>query len=295
MTRRLLRAALTVLLLATLLAAWQAWRVLEAAEVFKDPHFDAVAPQLPGDLGENAVLVFSKTNGYRHHEAIAAVEQLFRAYAQREGLRLFVTENGAIHDPQLLRHFRVVVWNNNTGDVLLPAQQAALRAWIEGGGRWLGIHGAGGTREYGWTWYADELLRARFTGHTLLPHVPEATLLVEDRNHPATAHLPERWSRFDEWYSFAASPRARGAHVLASLDERSYDPSSALLMDGDHPLVWWHRVGMGIAFYSALGHRASAYEEPAYRQLLEGATRWLMQAEDAPAAPAPSPEQTDDA
>lgn len=288
MTRRLLRVALWLLALGVLASAWFAWRRLDAAEVFKKPEFDSVAPQLPADLGEDAILVFSKTNGYRHHEAIAAVEQLFRAFAQREGLRLVVTQNAAIHDPALLRHFRLVVWNNNTGEVLLPAQQAALRAWLEGGGRWLGIHGAGGSREYGWAWYADELLRARFTGHTMLPHMPEATIRVEDRAHPATAHLPERWIRAEEWYSFSASPRGRGVQVLASLDEDSYDPSGELLMNGDHPLVWWHRVGGGFVFYSALGHTGSAYEEPAHRLLLENATRWLLAPEPAAGTPAPA-------
>ena len=283
MIRRILRTGFALLALAALWFGWQTWRFLDAHESFKKPEFDTVAPQLPEDLGDNAILVFSKTNSYRHTDAIAAVEQLFRAYAQREGLRLVVTENAAIHDASLLRHFRLVVWNNNTGDVLLPAQQAALRAWLEGGGRWLGIHGAGGSFDYGWAWYPDELVRARFIGHTMLPHMPEATIVVEDRAHPAMAGLPERWARFEEWYSFAASPRAR-VHVLASLDESTYGAADALRMHGDHPLVWWHRVGEGYVFYTALGHSGTAYEEPLYHTLLENATRWLMAAEDAAAA-----------
>jgi hypothetical protein len=261
MLRRTVRAALTMLALAALWVGVQAWRYLDAHESFKKPDFDAAAPQLPADIGDNAILVFSKTNGYRHIEAIPAVEELFRGYAQREGLRLFVTENAAVFEPTQLRHFRLVVWNNNTGDVLLPAQQAAFRAWLEGGGRWLGIHGAGGWEHWGWAWYPQELVRAQFIGHTLMPHIPVATLVVEDRTHPATAHLPARWTRAEEWYSFAASPRPRG-HVLA----------------------WWHRVGQGYAFYSALGHEASAYAEPEYRNLLLDAARWLMGVEDAPAA-----------
>jgi type 1 glutamine amidotransferase len=285
MTWRLLKIALALLALGALWFGWQAWGVLDRHDVFKEPVFERDAPLLPDDLGDNAVLVFSKTNGYRHLEAIPRVEELFREFAQAEGLRLVVTENAAIHNPAQLAHFRLVVWNNNTNDVLLPEQQAALRAWLEGGGRWLGIHGAGGSREFGWDWYPDELLRARFTGHPLMPQFQQGALQIEDRDHPATAHLPARWSRVEEWYSFAASPRGRGVNVLASLDEQSYQPPDALRMGGDHPLIWWHRVGRGYVFYSALGHQGSAYDEPDHRTLLLNAARWLLAAGgSAPAA-----------
>jgi len=32
-------------------------------------------------------------------------------------------------------------------------------------------------------------------------------------------------------------------------------------MGADHPLAWWHCVGKGHVFYSALGHGASMYSE----------------------------------
>ena len=170
-----------------------------------------------------------------------------------------------------------------SGDVLDPAQKQAFQSWLEAGGGWVGIHGSGGDPSYAWRWYVEELLGAQFVGHPMRPQFQQATLLVEDRTHPATRHLASRWVRTDEWYSFAESPRAQGARVLVRLDESSYRPvfdlglyERDLAMGEDHPVVWSHCPGDGRAFYSALGHQASAYAEPAHRELLEGAIAWAM-------------------
>jgi type 1 glutamine amidotransferase len=45
-------------------------------------------------------------------------------------------------------------------------------------------------------------------------------------------------------------------------------------MGADHPIVWKHCVGRGRAFYSALGHTPSAYQEPLHLRMLEGAIAW---------------------
>ena len=68
----------------------------------------------------------------------------------------------------------------------------------------------------------------------------------------------------------------KGVQVLASLDESTYDPKLDLLMNNDHPLIWTHKLGQGIVFYTALGHNGSAYQEPEYQQLLEKTMLWLL-------------------
>ena len=101
---------------------------------------------------------------------------------------------------------------------------------------------------------------------------------MENQTHPATAHLPSIWRRSDEWYNFSASPRAE-TNVLVSIDEATYDPEKSL-MGEDHPLVWWHEVGEGQVFYSALGHTTTTYQEPQFRQFMRGAIVWgLVEAE----------------
>ena len=124
-----------------------------------------------------------------------------------------------------------------------------------------------------WPWYVNEIIRAQFTMHPVRPQLQRAVVKMEDRDHPATAHLEAQWAHTDEWYSFAASPRQHGAHVLGTVDEFTYDPQR-WAMGEDHPVIWSHEQVGGRVFYSALGHTAETYRDPAYRQLLEGAIRW---------------------
>ena len=138
-----------------------------------------------------------------------------------------------------------MVFLNTTGDVLDADQQAALEAYVRGGGGWLGVHAAADT-EYDWAFYG-ELAGARFARH---PRVQPLTVRVVDRAHPATAHLPAAWRITDEPYDFRAPPAA-GVRVLARLDESTYKGGT---MGADHPIIWCHRVGPGRSFYTGLGH-----------------------------------------
>ncbi len=240
-------------------------------------HYDTVAPELPPRLKDPAILVFSKTNGYRHTEAIPAANAAIASLAEKNGWSVFFTENGAVFNPGDLLRFRATVWNNTSGDVLNDQQREAFRSYIENGGGFVGIHGAGGDFSYDWRWYVETLIGAQFIGHTLMPRFPTATIHVENRDDPATKSLPKDWVRSDEWYSFKKSPRAEGITVLATLDETTYRPRMAtksIRMGADHPIIWKHCVGKGRAFYSALGHTASAYQEPNYVAVLHGAIAW---------------------
>ena len=246
-------------------------------------HFDTTPPALPMGLGDKAILIFSKTNGFRDDAQIRAANAALVEIAHRHGWSSFVTENAAVFNPAQLGKFRAVVWNSVSGDVLTTEQRASFKGWLEQGGGFVGLHGAGGDTHYAWRWYVEDLIGAQFIGHTLEPQIQRARLVIEDRDHPATQDLGRIWVRSDEWYSFAANPRAKGYHVLVRIDEASYRPvekmipwlvSKPLRMGADHPLVWWHCVGHGRAFYSALGHTPASYNEPLHQQMIAGAIAW---------------------
>jgi hypothetical protein len=59
-----------------------------------------------------------------------------------------VTENGAVMDKDQLAKFKVVVWNNSSGDTLTTDQREAFKTWMENGGSCVGTHGAGGDPKY---------------------------------------------------------------------------------------------------------------------------------------------------
>ena len=99
-----------------------------------------------------------------------------------------------------------------------------------------------------------------------IPDIRPATVYVEDRSHPSTDGLPERWQRTDEWYDFRSNPRAT-VQVLARLDEATYQGGG---MGTDHPIAWYHAYDGGRAWYTAGGHTRESYSEPAFLQHLLG-------------------------
>lgn len=238
--------------------------------------FETVPPPLTARFRPTAILIFTKTNGFRDDASIAAATAALRSIAAQQGWTAVTTDNAAIFNPVQLSRFKVIVANNTSGDNLLPDQKAAMRTYIERGGGFVGIHGAGGDPSYKWRWYVETLIGAQFSGHPMLPQLQRATIRVEDRSHPATRDLGPTWARTDEWYSFEQSPRGH-VHVLATLDERTYRPrfgGKDVAMGADHPIIWSHCVSRGRVFYSALGHVPSSYREPAYVKVLTGAIAW---------------------
>jgi type 1 glutamine amidotransferase len=257
-----------ILLVPTIYYGLEIFQTIEHSD-----QYDSVSPVLPRELVSPAILVFSKTNSYRH-DSIDAANTMFREIANERGWGIFETENGAVFNAAQVGRFKAVVWNNVSGDVLTPPQQEAFKSYIEAGGGFVGVHGSGGDPAYRWRWYVDTLIGAQFVGHTMSPQFRQATVKIEDRESPIMKGLDATWTRTDEWYSFDSSVRAKGYHVLATLDEQSYHPEPNLSMGPDHPIVWTHCVGSGRAFYSAMGHQSSAYSEPKYLALLTNAIVW---------------------
>jgi len=205
------------------------------------------------------VLVFSKTAGFRHSSigpGITAIQQLGAA----NGFTVTATEDANQFTTANLAQFQAVVFLSTTGDVLNATQQTAFQSYIAAGGGYVGVHAAADT-EYDWPWYGG-LVGAWFASH---PAIQTATVRVEDRTSPATAHLGATWVRSDEWYNYRTNPRAN-VKVLMSLDESTYSGGSM----GDHPITWCQNYGGGRAFYTGLGHTDASYSDAAFRTMLLG-------------------------
>ena len=275
--RRVLKVLLTLLAAGIVILGIRAWQVVAPVLGWSTPSFDTEAPLLPQGLEDAplAVLHFSRTAGFRHEEAIPAAAASLEAIARRNGWALYSTENGAIFNAADLARFDVIFGNNITGPNWDEGQKSAFIAWIEDGGGFVGVHGAAGTRYRYWDWYTDSLLGgARFIGHPVSPHLSDAGVIIEDPQHITVAHFGPSFRHEDEWYSFEASARAAGSHVLATLDEASYGPDDDLAMGEDHPIIWIACPGKGRSFYSALGHTAATYARPDHARMLEEAIRW---------------------
>lgn len=205
------------------------------------------------------LLVFTKTAGFRHDSIPVAVDTV-RELAQRQGWQVDHGEDAGAFTRANLSRYRVVVFASTTGDVLDDAQQAALQAFVEGGGGFVGIHAAADT-EYDWPWYG-QLVGAWFRSH---PPGFQSTRV--DFADDGVAAQGREWAVTDELYNYRDNPRPR-VHVVATIDESRYEGGT---MGADHPISWCHAAGNGRAWYTGLGHRAELYADPTFRRhLLRG-------------------------
>ena len=289
MVRKAIRIILWLLLALLVIVGVQAfrhWDTIQRVFLGGLHTHETVPPVIPADIKRPAILVFSKTNGFRHEEAIPAANAMLAKLAAEKGWGYFQTENGAAFSPAILAKFDAVVFSNASGDVFNAAQRTAFQAFVENGGGYVGIHAAGDDSWKDWPWYVEHIVGTRFTGHPMNPQFQLATVNIEDAGHPATKGQAPEWARTDEWYSFDKSPRGKpGLTVLATLDESSFANHKLfgkdLAMGKDHPIAWWRCTGQGRVLYSAMGHQASAYAEPEYRAMLAGAISWAMKLEGA--------------
>jgi type 1 glutamine amidotransferase len=85
--------------------------------------------------------------------------------------------------------------------------------------------------------------------------------------------LPEAFAiAKEEWYTYDRSPRAN-VRVLASVDESTYSPASAIRM-GDHPVIWTNEHMAARNLYIFMGHGPWLLENQAYTTLLRNAILW---------------------
>ncbi|MDR7384267.1 ThuA domain-containing protein [Promicromonospora iranensis] len=222
------------------------------------------AAAAPGDAAAEPfdTLVFSKTAGFRHGSIPAGIAAITELGAAND-FTVTATEDAGVFTDDGLADYEVVVFLSTTGDVLDGEQQAAFERYIQGGGGYAGIHAASDT-EYDWPWYG-ELVGAYFNSH---PQNQDATIKVEDHAHESTAHLPDRWDRHDEWYNFRTNPRDE-VHVLASLDESTYDAGTGA-MGAEHPIAWCQDYDGGRSWYTGGGHTDASYAEPEFLEHLLG-------------------------
>lgn len=230
------------------------------------------------DVEKIDVLVFTKTKGYRHQSISSGVKCMWEL-ALKYGWKVTATEDASLFNDDFLSKFDVVVWLNTSKDVLDEQQQAAFERYYKNGHGFVGIHSAADT-EYEWEWYGKILGGAWFKGH---PPTQLGTLHIESTDHPSMQIFKEMsvktWTVVDEWYAHKANPRPH-VNVLITMEESSIknlgensDPSK-VLMQGDHPMAWFHTLDGGRAFYTNRGHTPESFDDPVLREHFRGGIEW---------------------
>lgn len=214
---------------------------------------------------KNKILVFAKTAGF-HHQSIAVGLPALIKLGTENKFAVDTTTSSSEFTPENLKKYKAVVFLNTTGDVLNDTQQTAFEQYIKAGGGFVGVHAATDT-EYEWPWYG-KLVGAYFVKH---PEQQVATLHIVNRKTIATRHLPETWSRKDEWYNFKdINPDIK---VLITLDESTYKGGTN---GANHPIAWYHNYDGGRSFYTGLGHVDASYSDPLFLKHLLGGIQYAM-------------------
>lgn len=160
-------------------------------------------------------------------------------------------------------------WENEARD--------AFEDYIDQGrGGWIGFHHPtllGVFDGYPmWQWYS------RFMGNIVfkanIPGGTSAMLNVEDQNNPVMKGIPASFIVRDEWYIYNQSPRPN-VHVLASIDESTYNPQKNVKM-GDHPVIWTNEHVRSKNIYIAMGHFPELFKNTAYTTLLLNSIFWAV-------------------
>ncbi len=202
------------------------------------------------------ILVFSKTEGFRH-ASIDAGKAAFVKMASEKGFTVDFTEDASKFTTANLKRYNAVVFLSTTGDVLNDLQQQEFERYIEAGGGFLGIHAAADC-EYDWPWYG-KLVGAWFLNHPNPNNIQTGTFYVTDKNSFATKNMPDSFARKDEFYSFKQIDPT--IHVVVKIDEKSYQGGKN---GDDHPMSWYHDYDGGRSFYTNMGHTDETFSEPLF-------------------------------
>ncbi len=235
-----------------------------------------------------AVPVFAQTNdlrfhalvlaerGDQHEPFVAAALAWLKDTATNDHFTLDVFENPDKVTQSFLTNYQLIVQLNYPPYRWSDAAKAAFQDYIEQGrGGWVGFHHATLLGEFDgyhiWPWFSDFMGGIRFKNY--IAKRASGTVVVEDPTHPAMKGLPATFNiDEEEWYTFDKDPRPN-VHVLAHVDEASYQPPSDIKM-GDHPVIWTNEKMKARNIYILMGHHPTLLKNEDYKMLVQHAILW---------------------
>jgi type 1 glutamine amidotransferase len=157
------------------------------------------------------------------------------------------------------------------GPYLNDEQNAAVRQWLEAGGRWLALHGTSGGKAAPVSGHSRARQMVKTSHHATLgcfflnhPPVRRFRVEVDDRDHPLTRGAPASFETVDELYLIELQEPAK-SRVLMTTELPSdpsppdfgfhYERDTSLMPDGRTRVLGYVReMGQGAVAYFALGH-----------------------------------------
>ncbi len=245
------------------------------------------------------VLVFSKTNGFRHGSIATGKVTLTELGKKTGAFETVISDDLANFEADQLKTFDAVCFLSTTLNVFSPnkdelakltdsEKEAAtkrdallkenLMAYIKSGGGFIGIHAATDTC-YEWPEYG-KMVNGYFDGHPWNANV-KVSVKVEpgEEKHPLVAMFEGQNVEFpEEIYQFKSPYDSKAVHMLLRLDTEKTDMTLKGIKrtDGDFGISWARHWDKGRVFYSSLGHNHEIYWNPkVVRHYLAG-IQWAL-------------------
>jgi type 1 glutamine amidotransferase len=181
--------------------------------------------------------------------------------------------------PENLKNYDAVIFANTTGDLPIPDRQAFIN-WVREGHAFIGMHSASDTLHHG---NGDPAYIAMLGGE-FETHGAQVSVdaINKDKEHPATKHLGDTFTVYDEIY-IIKNYHPENVHELLVLDKH---PNTQ--KPGHYPISWCKEFGKGKVFYTSLGHREDVWNpeekgrknskevSEAYQQHILGGIKWAL-------------------
>jgi uncharacterized protein len=234
--------------------------------------------------------------GGKYHDIDFARRQLLELLAEHDEFRVRVQPD--YEDSAAITKGSILV--SYTCDVR-PSEDAqrAIRAWVEGGGRWVALHGTNSALDLGGPNGVDAPrvfpLWANTLGSQFVAHPPIQPYMVEvtDPDHWLVAGV-QPFQTDDELYLSEYADRAALQPLLHTTwqgDARGFVEHDWTEGDARHLVMYLRPLGDGAVLYNTLGHCRGHYdmvpvldyyprvercswEKPEYSELLRRSLRW---------------------
>lgn len=245
------------------------------------------------------LLVFSKTNGFRHASIATGRIALTEMGRKTGAFEATFTEELDQFEADKLAQYDAVLFLSTTQNVLGPKPDALkkmseaerktaaetetrlqtnLMNFIKSGHGFIGIHAATDCC-YNWEEYG-KMINGFFDGHPWTANV-NVSVKVEpgQEKHPLVAMFQGRNVEFpEEIYQFKAPYDSKAVHMLLRLDTEKTDMTRPGIKrtDGDFGISWARHWEKGRVFYTSLGHNHHIYwNDKVVRHYLAG-IQWAL-------------------
>ena len=245
------------------------------------------------------MLVFSKTNGFRHASIATGKVALTEMGRKTGSFETVISDDLAEFESDKLKEYDAVCFLSTTMNVFLPhpkemeklgpEEKAAaverekrlkdnLMNFITSGGGFVGIHAATDTC-YEWKEYG-KMINGYFDGHPWNANTM-VSVKVEpgQEKHPLISMFGGRNLEFkEEIYQLKDPYDSKAVHMLLRLDTEKTNMNLPGIKrtDGDFGIAWARHWQKGRVFYSSLGHNHEMYWHPTVLRHYLAGIQWAL-------------------